>query len=206
MFQGLSVWAIIETGGPTMYVLLACSVLSVSVIVERIICYWLNSAVTRSAFLAAIGKALKRGGREDALAVCAKVRTASAGRPASPVRPSTGCWPATVSPVWPPWDVSRGRRLCATNTPTPETCCTSTPSASRAAASASTAGPTQASIAASATRSCTSLSTTTRAPPTPRSRPTRPAPRRPATDHAHPRCHNVCGTNSRQRRTARSLR
>ena len=74
MFQGLSVWAIIETGGPTMYVLLACSVLSVSVIVERIICYWLNSAVTRSAFLAAIGKALKRGGREDALAVCAKVR------------------------------------------------------------------------------------------------------------------------------------
>lgn len=74
MFKGLSVWAIIETGGPTMYVLLACSVLSISVIVERLICYWLNSAVARPAFIAALGKALDQGGREDALAVCAKVR------------------------------------------------------------------------------------------------------------------------------------
>jgi biopolymer transport protein ExbB len=74
MFQGLSVWGIIQSGGPTMYLILGCSVLSVSVIVERLICYWLNSAVTRAAFLAAMGKALERGGRADALAVCAKVR------------------------------------------------------------------------------------------------------------------------------------
>ena len=47
MFQGFSVWAIIRTGGPTMFVLLSCSILSLAVIVERVVCYWLNSAVSR---------------------------------------------------------------------------------------------------------------------------------------------------------------
>lgn len=74
MFHGLSIWEIVQTGGPTMYVLLACSVVSVGVIAERLVCYWLNSAVTRTAFTAAVRKALQSGGREAALAVCAKVR------------------------------------------------------------------------------------------------------------------------------------
>lgn len=74
MFQGFGVWKIIQSGGPTMYLILACSVVSIAVIVDRFICYWLSSAVTRTAFIAALGKALDRGGRENALAVCAKVR------------------------------------------------------------------------------------------------------------------------------------
>lgn len=74
MFEGHSVLQIVRAGGPTMYLLLACSILSVAVIVERIIYYWLNSAVTRKAFLAALGKAMQEGDRDKALAVCAKVR------------------------------------------------------------------------------------------------------------------------------------
>ena len=74
MLQGLNLWGIVRAGGPTMYLIVGCSVLSVAVIVERLIQYWLYSAVARTAFLNAVGKALDRGGCEEALAVCAKVR------------------------------------------------------------------------------------------------------------------------------------
>ncbi len=74
MFQGLNVWGIVRAGGPTMYLIVACSVLSIAVIADRFIYYWLSSAVTRTAFLSALWKALDRGGCDAALAVCAKVR------------------------------------------------------------------------------------------------------------------------------------
>ncbi|HOE27141.1 MAG TPA: MotA/TolQ/ExbB proton channel family protein [bacterium] len=84
MFQGHGLLGLVRAGGPTMYLLLGCSVLSLAVIVERSICYWINSPVTRRTFVAALVKALRKGGRDEALAVCAKVsapfaRVAAAG-------------------------------------------------------------------------------------------------------------------------------
>jgi biopolymer transport protein ExbB/TolQ len=70
MFAGKTIWEIFQTGGFTMYILLFCSVLSVTILLERIIYYRKRSKAKRSEFMFRIGRALKGGNVQLAIAIC----------------------------------------------------------------------------------------------------------------------------------------
>ncbi len=70
MFEGKTVWQIFSMGGFTMYVLLLCSVLSLSVILERLIGFARLSRVSRQAFMAKIVAELAKGRRTLAAEIC----------------------------------------------------------------------------------------------------------------------------------------
>lgn len=70
MFEGKNLWAIIQSGGWAMYILLFCSVLSLAVILERVIYYRLKSKVKRPDFLARVRKELNAGAVGRALEIC----------------------------------------------------------------------------------------------------------------------------------------
>jgi biopolymer transport protein ExbB/TolQ len=70
MFEGKTVWGILQTGGFTMYILLFCSVLSVTILLERIIYYRKRSKIKRAEFMRRIGRALKGGNIERAMEIC----------------------------------------------------------------------------------------------------------------------------------------
>jgi len=70
MFEGKTVWGILQTGGFTMYILLFCSVLSVTILLERIIYYRRRSRTKRVEFMKRIGRALKGGNVERAMEIC----------------------------------------------------------------------------------------------------------------------------------------
>lgn len=70
MFEGKTVWGILQTGGFTMYILLFCSILSVTILLERIIYYRKRSKTKRVEFMKRIGRALKGGNVERAMEIC----------------------------------------------------------------------------------------------------------------------------------------
>jgi len=70
MFQGKSILDILQIGGFTMYVLLFCSLLSITVILEKLLYYRKISRPKRAEFMARIGRALKSNNFEKALAFC----------------------------------------------------------------------------------------------------------------------------------------
>jgi biopolymer transport protein ExbB/TolQ len=70
MFAGKTIWEIIQAGGFTMYILLFCSFLSVTILVERIIYYRKRSRTKRVEFMTRIKKALKSGNIKMAMEIC----------------------------------------------------------------------------------------------------------------------------------------
>lgn len=75
MFQGKAIWAIIQTGGPTMYVLLCCSVLSIAVLLERVFYYYRRSMTRRSDFMQTILRELSKGHENKAFDICKRTDT-----------------------------------------------------------------------------------------------------------------------------------
>jgi len=75
MFAGKTVWEILQIGGFTMYVLLFCSVLSVTILLERLIYYRRRSRVSRMEFMIGIKRALKKGDLETAMGICQDTQT-----------------------------------------------------------------------------------------------------------------------------------
>ena len=70
MFAGKTIWEIFQTGGFTMYILLFCSLLSVTVLLERIIYYRKMSKTNRTEFMTRMKKVLKSGDVERAMEIC----------------------------------------------------------------------------------------------------------------------------------------
>jgi len=70
MFAGKTIWEIFQTGGFTMYILLFCSLLSVTVLLERIIYYRKMSKTKRAEFMTRMKKVLKSGDVERGIEIC----------------------------------------------------------------------------------------------------------------------------------------
>jgi biopolymer transport protein ExbB len=75
MFAGKTVWAILQTGGFTMYILLFCSILSVTILLERIIYYRMRSKTKRAEFMTRIERALKGSNLQRAIEICEETDT-----------------------------------------------------------------------------------------------------------------------------------
>ena len=75
MFGGKSLWAIIQTGGVTMFVLLSCSVLSLAVIFERLIYYRRRSRIKRTELMQDIRQDLAKNQAVKAAETCRKTDT-----------------------------------------------------------------------------------------------------------------------------------
>jgi len=75
MFQGKTLWEIIQLGGITMYVLIFCSVLSLAVIFERLVYYAKRSRVSRAKFMEKIKNELAEHDVEAALKICERIDT-----------------------------------------------------------------------------------------------------------------------------------
>jgi biopolymer transport protein ExbB/TolQ len=70
MFTGKTIWEIFQIGGFTMYILLFCSFLSVTIFIERIIYYRKRSKTKRAEFMIRIARALKGSDIEKAMKIC----------------------------------------------------------------------------------------------------------------------------------------
>lgn len=66
----MTIWQLLKAGGFTIYILLACSVLSLTIIIERIRYYRKRSKVKRTDFMLKVRKELERGELGKALVVC----------------------------------------------------------------------------------------------------------------------------------------
>ena len=66
----MTLWQLVKVGGFTMYILLACSVLSLAIILERFIYYRRRSRVRRTDFMARIREALSKGNVKKAQEIC----------------------------------------------------------------------------------------------------------------------------------------
>jgi biopolymer transport protein ExbB/TolQ len=69
MFAGKTIWEIVQIGGFTMYILLFCSFLSVTILLERIIYYKKRSKTKRAEFMTRIARTLKGGNIEKAMEI-----------------------------------------------------------------------------------------------------------------------------------------
>jgi len=70
MFAGKTVWEIFQIGGFTMYILLFCSLISVTVLLERLLYYRKLSKAERTEFMIKIKRALKNGNLDRAMEIC----------------------------------------------------------------------------------------------------------------------------------------
>jgi len=70
MFAGKTIWDIVQIGGFTMYILLFCSVVSVTILLERLLYYRRRSRTKRAEFMVKIKRALKTGNVERAMEIC----------------------------------------------------------------------------------------------------------------------------------------
>ncbi len=70
MFQGKTIWEIFQVGGFTMYILLFCSLVSITVLLERLLYYRRLSKARRAEFMLKIRRALKNGNLERAVEIC----------------------------------------------------------------------------------------------------------------------------------------
>jgi biopolymer transport protein ExbB/TolQ len=75
MFAGKTLLEILQVGGFTMYILLFCSLLSVTILLERIIYYRKRSAIKRAEFMTKIRRVLKTGDVERAMLICEETDT-----------------------------------------------------------------------------------------------------------------------------------
>jgi biopolymer transport protein ExbB/TolQ len=70
MFADKTIWEILQTGGFTMYILLFCSLVSITILLERIMYYRRRSKTKRAEFMTRMASALKSGNIERAREVC----------------------------------------------------------------------------------------------------------------------------------------
>jgi len=70
MFAGKTIWEIIQLGGLTMYILLFCSLLSITILLERVLYYRRRSKTKRAEFMTRIKRALNGGNIEMAKEIC----------------------------------------------------------------------------------------------------------------------------------------
>lgn len=70
MFAGKTVWEIFQIGGFTMYILLFCSFISVTILLERLLYYRKRARTERTEFMLKIKRALKNGNLERAKEIC----------------------------------------------------------------------------------------------------------------------------------------
>jgi len=71
----MTLWQLIRVGGFTLYVLLAFSVLSLAIIIERYIYYRSRSKVKKRKFMADISRELEKGDIKKALEICVNAGT-----------------------------------------------------------------------------------------------------------------------------------
>lgn len=71
----MALWQIINSGGITLYILFACSVLSLAVIMERGVFFWRSSRVERSEFLAKLKLVVEKGSIKKALELTESTNT-----------------------------------------------------------------------------------------------------------------------------------
>lgn len=70
MLEGKTILEIFQIGGFTMYVLLFCSFLSITILIERLLYYRRCSRADRGEFMAGITRAVKSGNIERAVELC----------------------------------------------------------------------------------------------------------------------------------------
>ena len=70
MFAGKTAWEIFQIGGFTMYILLFCSFLSITILLERLLYYRKLSKTKRTEFMVRISRALKNGNLGGAMKIC----------------------------------------------------------------------------------------------------------------------------------------
>jgi biopolymer transport protein ExbB len=66
----MTLWQLLKVGGFTMYILLVCSVISLTIIFERIMYYRRRSKIKRTVFMSHIREALGKTGAKGALEIC----------------------------------------------------------------------------------------------------------------------------------------
>jgi len=71
----MSLWQLVKIGGFTMYILLSCSVLSLTIILERVIYYRKRSRVKRTQFMKQVKEALEKGNTKKAQDICKETDT-----------------------------------------------------------------------------------------------------------------------------------
>jgi len=71
----MNIWQLIKVGGFTMVLLLAASVLSIAIILERLIAYRLKSRIRRKDFMLKIRHELKKGKLNPAIETCKDTNT-----------------------------------------------------------------------------------------------------------------------------------
>ena len=82
----MKLWQIFKIGGITMYVLLACSIVSIAIIFDRIIYFSKKSKISRSDFMSALLKKIERSGFREGLSECVR-------------RDETDGWPREFPPL-----------------------------------------------------------------------------------------------------------
>jgi biopolymer transport protein ExbB len=75
MFEGKSLLQLLNMGGFTMYILLACSIVSIAVIINRMLYYRAKSRLSRAAFMERVRRDVASGSVDNALALCKKADT-----------------------------------------------------------------------------------------------------------------------------------
>ncbi|MCX5699242.1 MAG: MotA/TolQ/ExbB proton channel family protein [Candidatus Omnitrophica bacterium] len=71
----MNIWQLIKVGGFTMVVLLASSVLSIAIILERLIAYRLKSRINRKDFMLKMRQEIKKGRLNPAIEICKNTNT-----------------------------------------------------------------------------------------------------------------------------------
>ena len=75
MFKDHTLWAVIQAGGFIMYFLIFCSILSITVIIERLVYYWKKSRMEREVFMELIHPELEKGDVQKVLMLCKGMQT-----------------------------------------------------------------------------------------------------------------------------------
>lgn len=70
MFAGKTLWEIFQLGGFTMYILFLCSLISITILLERVFYYRKRSLISRDEFMSHIKEDLRQGNVKKALAFC----------------------------------------------------------------------------------------------------------------------------------------
>ena len=71
----MTLWQLISIGGFTMYVLLSCSLISLTIIMERSIYYRTRSRLKRSDFMKLIRESIEKNNIQKALEICKRTDT-----------------------------------------------------------------------------------------------------------------------------------
>ena len=75
MFEGKTFLDILQIGGLTMYVLLLCSLLSITIFLERFFYYRKQSKISRHDFMAGIGNAIEEKDHKKAMEIAKETQT-----------------------------------------------------------------------------------------------------------------------------------